>query len=65
MLENITTFNHVLTTPLQTRDGFFVTPAESGYSVEFREPAIVEYQYPNGTFWRSEQGVSIVNSRFS
>ncbi|KAJ9615917.1 L-galactonate dehydratase [Cladophialophora chaetospira] len=40
MLENITTFNHVLTTPLQTRDGFFVTPAESGYSVEFKGTAI-------------------------
>jgi L-galactonate dehydratase len=61
MLENITTFNHVLTTPLQTRDGFFVTPTESGYSVEFQKAAVAEYRYPDGTFWRSEQGVSIIN----
>jgi len=63
MLENITTFNHVLTTPLQTRDGFFVTPAESGYSVEFKGTAIAEYQYPTGAFWRSEQGLTIIDSR--
>ena len=65
MLENITTFNHVLTTPLKTRDGFFVTPLEPGYSVEFKGAAIVEYQYPDGTFWRSQQGLSIVDGRLS
>jgi L-galactonate dehydratase len=65
MLENITTFNHVLTTPLQTRDGFFVTPMESGYSVEFKGSAITEYSYPEGTFWRSEGGLSIINGRLS
>ncbi|EXJ67276.1 mandelate racemase [Cladophialophora psammophila CBS 110553] len=61
MLENITTYNHVLTTPLQTRDGFFVTPSESGYSVEFREAAIAEYSYPEGTFWCSKDGLSIID----
>ncbi|KAH0832477.1 hypothetical protein AYO21_05160 [Fonsecaea monophora] len=62
MLENITTYNHVLTTPLQTQDGFFVTPLESGYSVEFRDTAIAQYSYPEGTFWRSPDGLSIISS---
>lgn len=62
MLENITTYNHVLTTPLETRDGFFVTPLAPGYSVEFQKTAIDEYSYPDGTFWRSGDGISIINS---
>lgn len=59
MLENITSFNHVITHPVQVQDGHFVTPREPGYSVEYKPDAIAKYEYPDGEFWRSEQGLAI------
>ena len=65
MLENISTYNHVLTKPLQTRDGFFVTPSEFGYSVEFQKTAVAEFTFPHGTFWRSGDGKSIISGELN
>lgn len=61
LLEHITSFREVLTNPCQTKDGHFVTPHESGYSVEYKPEAIEKYTYPSGSFWRSEQGLAIIN----
>ncbi|QYT00364.1 MR_MLE domain-containing protein [Trichoderma simmonsii] len=61
LLEHITSFREVLTNPCQTKDGHFVTPHESGYSVEYKPEAIEMYTYPSGSFWRSEQGLAIIN----
>ncbi|KAL5093960.1 L-galactonate dehydratase [Trichoderma cf. simile WF8] len=61
LLEHITSFREVLTNPCQTKDGHFVTPHESGYSVEYKAEAIEKYAYPSGSFWRSEQGLAIIN----
>ncbi|KAJ5814849.1 hypothetical protein N7474_006626 [Penicillium riverlandense] len=61
LLEHINSFREVLTQPVQTKDGHFVTPYEAGYSVEYKPEAIAQYEYPSGTFWTSEQGQAIIN----
>ncbi|CAL5874535.1 uncharacterized protein PFLUO_LOCUS8831 [Penicillium psychrofluorescens] len=61
LLEHINSFREVLTHPVQTKDGHFVTPYEAGYSVEYKPEAIAKYEYPSGTFWTSEQGQAIIN----
>lgn len=59
LLEHINSFSEVLTHPVQTKDGFFVTPWEPGYSVEYKPEAIEKYEFPNGSFWTGEQGMAI------
>ncbi len=61
LLEHINSFREVLTQPVQTKDGHFVTPYEPGYSVEYKEEAFAKYRYPDGTFWTSEAGLAIIN----
>ncbi|UKZ81435.1 L-galactonate dehydratase [Trichoderma virens FT-333] len=61
LLEHISSFREVLTNPCQTKDGHFVTPHDPGYSVEYKQEAIEKYTYPSGSFWRSEQGLAIIN----
>lgn len=58
-LEHINSFNEVLTHLVQTKDGFFVTPWEPGYSVEYKPEAIEKYEIPNASFWTGEQGMAI------
>lgn len=64
LLEHINTFSRVLTKPLKVVDGYFVTPWEAGYSVEFKEDAVLEYEFPSGTFWKSEQGLEIRDTSY-
>lgn len=59
MLENISSFNHVIKHPARVQDGHFVTPQEAGYSVEYKPDAIAKYMYPDGEFWSSAQGIAI------
>lgn len=61
LLEHINSFSEVLKHPVQTKNGFFVTPWEAGYSVEYHTDAIAKYEYPSGSFWTSEQGLTIIN----
>ena len=59
LLEHISTYNHVLTLPLDVKDGHFVTSWQPGYNVEFRQDALIEFVFPTGTFWQSELGKQI------
>ncbi|TQS32249.1 hypothetical protein Golomagni_07442, partial [Golovinomyces magnicellulatus] len=59
LLEHINSFREVLVHQVGTKDGHFVTPWESGYSVEYRTGVIEKYEYPKGSFWMSEQGLAI------
>lgn len=61
LLEHINSFSEVLKHPVQTKDGYFVTPWEAGYSVEYKPEAIAAYEYPSGSFWTSEKGLAIIN----
>ncbi|CAK7203081.1 L-galactonate dehydratase [Sporothrix eucalyptigena] len=61
LLEHINSFSQVLKYPVQIDNGYFVTPWEAGYSVEYHPKAIDQYQYPEGTFWNSKQGLAIRN----
>ena len=61
LLEHINSFSEVLKYPVQTSEGHFVTPKESGYSVEYKPEAIATYQYPEGSFWQSKKGLAIRN----
>ncbi|KPM39366.1 L-galactonate dehydratase [Neonectria ditissima] len=51
----------VLKHPVQTENGYFVTPWEAGYSVEYKSEAIETYSFPSGSFWNSDQGMAIRN----
>jgi L-galactonate dehydratase len=62
LLEHINSFSEAITNPVQVHDGHFVTPWESGYSVEYRPEAISRYEYPTGEFWTSQQGLDIRRS---
>lgn len=59
LLEHINSFREVLVHQVETKDGHFVTPWEAGYSVEYQPGTIGKYEYPNGSFWMSEQGLAI------
>jgi L-galactonate dehydratase len=61
MLEHINSFNEVIEYPVQVKDSYFVTPWEAGYSVKYKEEAISRYSFPEGLFWKSEQGLQIRN----
>ncbi|CAG9990060.1 unnamed protein product [Clonostachys byssicola] len=61
LLEHINSFREVLIHPVETADGYFVTPWESGYSVEYKKEALTKYIFPSGDFWVSEQGMAIRN----
>lgn len=61
LLEHINSFREVLTNPVKTMDGYFVTPYEAGYSVEYKPEAIEKYTFPTGSFWTSKEGLAIIN----
>ncbi|KAF7550513.1 hypothetical protein G7Z17_g5672 [Cylindrodendrum hubeiense] len=61
LLEHINSFSEVLQHPVKTESGYFVTPWEAGYSVEYKPEAIAAYSFPTGSFWNSEQGMAIQN----
>jgi L-galactonate dehydratase len=61
LLENITSFNEAITHPVKLKDGYFVTPWEAGYSVEYKADFMQKYEFPNGKFWTSGQGMKIRN----
>ena len=45
-------------TPVHIIRGRYQLPQEPGYSIEVKTASLAEYAFPNGTFWRSEQGRS-------
>jgi L-galactonate dehydratase len=59
MLEHINSFNQVIEYPVKVKDSYFVTPWEQGYSVKYKNDAITRYSFPNGVFWKSDQGLNI------
>ncbi|KAH6693761.1 enolase C-terminal domain-like protein [Plectosphaerella plurivora] len=61
LLEHISSFGEVLHHPVKVSGGYFVTPHEAGYSVEYKSEAIEKYLYPTGSFWVSDQGLAIRN----
>lgn len=61
LLEHINSFSEVLVNPVKTKDGYFVTPLEAGYSVEYKPGVIEKYQFPSGSFWKSKNGEAIQN----
>jgi L-galactonate dehydratase len=60
LLEHINSFREVLTHPVSIAEGHFVTPLESGYSVEYKPEAVEMYRYPGGSFWQGEKGQAII-----
>lgn len=47
--------------PSRVEDGYYVTPTESGYSVEMKPEAFEKYEYPTGKFWQGPDGQGIIN----
>lgn len=42
--------------PAVIEKGYFQTPKAPGYSVEFYEKSIAQYEYPHGSWWTSPEG---------
>ena len=61
LLEHINSFSEVITHPVKVQNGYFMTPWDAGYSVEYKLDAIRKYEYPQGEFWNSAQGLEIRN----
>lgn len=59
LLEHINSFSEVITHPVQIQNGYFVTPWDAGYSVEYKPEAISMFTYPKGEFWVSPEGLRI------
>lgn len=47
--------------PSVIKDGYYTTPTKPGYSVEMKEASMVEFGYPDGKFWTSEEAKGILN----
>jgi L-galactonate dehydratase len=61
LLEHINSFSEVITHPVKVENGYFITPWEAGYSVEYKSDAIRKYEYSRGEFWNSSHGLTIRN----
>ncbi len=44
-----------------TGSGFHVTPTVPGYSCDVKETEFEKFECPNGSFWKSEQGLKMLN----
>lgn len=42
--------------PSVVKQGYYQTPKDPGYSVEFYEESLKQYEFPNGTWWTSKEG---------
>ena len=42
-------------------NGFHVSPTAPGYSSDIRESTYAEFESPNGSFWKSEVGLGILD----
>lgn len=62
LLERITAFSEAITQPAQVKNGYFITPLQAGYSVEYKTEAITRYSFPDGEFWKSSEGLKIIGS---
>lgn len=64
-LHRITSFNSTddleyFRYPSRVERGFYRTPLEPGYSVEIYDSTINQFEFPNGTFWTSEQAGALI-----
>ncbi|RXK40268.1 hypothetical protein M231_02382 [Tremella mesenterica] len=47
-----------------TPEGFYTSPTIPGYSGDIKEEAFTEFEYPSGSFWKTEQGLKMVNDKW-
>ncbi|BFZ59583.1 L-galactonate dehydratase [Saitoella coloradoensis] len=50
--------------PSRVEKGYFVTPMEAGYSIEMKESAFEEFDFPGGKFWKSDAAKPILEGPF-
>jgi L-galactonate dehydratase len=60
MLENADSHRENLRHPSKIENAHYVTPLAPGYSTGYTDEALEKYTYPNGSFWRSTVGLSII-----
>ncbi|GMM35884.1 hypothetical protein DASC09_032090 [Saccharomycopsis crataegensis] len=56
ILEYVDHLHEHIKYPSIVKKGYYQTPKDPGYSVEFYEKSIEEFVFPNGTWWQSEAG---------
>lgn len=62
VLEYTDHLHHAFEAPAKiTKDGYHVTPTVPGYSCDVKEAEFEEFECPEGTFWKSEKGLSMLN----
>lgn len=59
ILEYVDHLHEHIKYPSVIKNGYFSTPLDPGYSVEFYEKAISEFEFPNGTWWKSDDGLKL------
>jgi L-galactonate dehydratase len=64
MLEHAVSYSENLRFPSKVENAHYITPLEPGYSVGYTSEALKKYTYPNGKFWSSDFGQSIINDSF-
>lgn len=61
MLENADSHRENLRYPSRIEKAHYVTPLDAGYSTGYTPEALEKYTYPNGSFWRSDIGLQIID----
>lgn len=60
MLEAAESYRENLKHPSVIVDAYYVTPMTPGYSTGYTDEALAKYTYPDGSFWKSDCGLSII-----
>jgi len=55
LLEYVDHLHEHFVNPSVIKDGYYTTPTEPGYSVEMKSSAWEVYEFPQGSFWKSEE----------
>ena len=46
--------------PAKIKEGYYCTPLDPGYSIEIYDSAIKDYEFPRGTFWKSDEARPLI-----
>jgi L-fuconate dehydratase len=55
VLEFVDHLHEHFLTPVQVRNGHYLLPTDSGYSIQIREESLTRFTYPAGEAWRTQR----------
>lgn len=65
LLEYVDHLHEHFLNPASTKDGYYQTPMEPGYSVEMKAESMDRYEYPGreGSWWRTDEAKAILEGK--